>query len=86
MSGESDTLRHARRIPPGFIAAGFKTQPELGRQSGSHPRFGVPIARDRWIGRWIKASMVNTVGVAGVSLIRLVNTACVTGIPSVPAG
>ena len=29
--------------------AGTAEQPELGRQSGPHPRFGVPIVRDRWM-------------------------------------
>ena len=36
----------------------WKTQPELGRQSGPNPRFGVPIVRDRWIGRLIDAYQV----------------------------
>ena len=48
MSGESDTLWLTLA---GFMAAGCKTQPELGRQSGSDPRFVEPNVRDSWIGR-----------------------------------
>ena len=42
----------------GFMEGGCKTQPELGRQNGSHPRFAEPIVRDRWIVRFIDACQV----------------------------
>ena len=57
MSGESDTLWLPVALA-GFMAAGCKTEQELGLQSGSYPHFGVHIVRDGWIGRLIDACQV----------------------------